>query len=430
MDRPKKQDAPAPVNKIHTKWRTIHLDEIKPDDTVAIQRLVQELAIYQAELETQNEELRTAQTQMEVERRKYVDLFTSAPIGYVTIRKEGRIVALNDAALSMITLARVQVVDHSFTQFLAVSDHSTFRDCLQQADATGGMLSCEAQIRRSDGTMLPVQLAVKAVAAEYRDDGSHFRIAMTDDTYRRAAQQHDRDLTSHFNRLSSDLMETTRELEIAGSVIARELEEQLKMISTYFEGAGTEGAEPRQNVSPEAGRSVKAAVRRVGRLISDLQILTRLGQSPIAMVDCDLSKIVHGIADGLRKTEPDRHIDFVVKDHLMVRCDRRLIELVLSNLLENAWKATRTVKEARIVVDTLARQGSQTYFVQDNGVGFDMKDANKLFLPFHRLHPEADETATGVGLALVARAVRRHGGRVWAEAEPNRGATFYFTLGE
>jgi light-regulated signal transduction histidine kinase (bacteriophytochrome) len=121
-------------------------------------------------------------------------------------------------------------------------------------------------------------------------------------------------------------------------------------------------------------------------------------------------------------------VSFSVAPDIIAFGDRNLLRIVLDNLLGNAWKFSSKITEPRIEMGILARNGKQTYFIRDNGVGFDMTYADKLFKPFQRLHMASDFAGTGIGLATVQRIIHRHGGEVWAESKVNEGATFYFTL--
>jgi light-regulated signal transduction histidine kinase (bacteriophytochrome) len=142
----------------------------------------------------------------------------------------------------------------------------------------------------------------------------------------------------------------------------------------------------------------------------------------------DLSGLAREIMADLSAADPDRTVESVVPDDLTALGDRALLRMVLQNLLSNAWKYTAKVPIATIEVGRLDRSGEQTFFVRDDGAGFDTQYADKLFVAFQRLHPTAEFEGNGIGLAIVQRIVRRHGGKVCAESELGRGATFYFTV--
>ena len=143
----------------------------------------------------------------------------------------------------------------------------------------------------------------------------------------------------------------------------------------------------------------------------------------------NLSELATTVRDDIRRTLPaDRTIEFVVQPGLGARGDARLLRVVLQNLVENAAKFTRSTANARIAVGSRGPDTDYAFFVADNGIGFDMRYAGKLFGPFEQLHDDPSDEGTGIGLATVRRIVERHGGRLWAESEPGRGATVYFTL--
>jgi light-regulated signal transduction histidine kinase (bacteriophytochrome) len=142
----------------------------------------------------------------------------------------------------------------------------------------------------------------------------------------------------------------------------------------------------------------------------------------------DLSRIAGEIVAELQRSTPERQVEFAVAQGLEARGDPRLLRVVLDNLLRNSWKYTAKQSRPRVEVASLAENGERVFLVRDNGAGFDMQYADKLFGVFQRLHTAEEFEGTGVGLATVRRIITRHGGRIWAEAAVGRGATFYFTL--
>jgi signal transduction histidine kinase len=163
-------------------------------------------------------------------------------------------------------------------------------------------------------------------------------------------------------------------------------------------------------------------------LIESLLQLSQLTQGEMSREMVDLSELAQEIAESYQKTDPIRRVKFEIIAGLIAQGDKRLLRIMLANLLDNAWKFTRTRDYARISFDSTQQEGQTVYLIRDNGVGFDMFYADKLFGAFQRLHTDAEFEGTGIGLATVQRIVHRHGGRIWAESEPDKGTTFYFTL--
>jgi light-regulated signal transduction histidine kinase (bacteriophytochrome) len=168
----------------------------------------------------------------------------------------------------------------------------------------------------------------------------------------------------------------------------------------------------------------------MGRLIDDLLLLSRVARGQIQRSRVDLTAIAQSVAARLQEAEPERQVEFAAQAGLAAQGDARLLEIVLSNLLGNAWKFSGTRPLARVEFGQTNVDGRPAYFVRDNGVGFDMTYAEKLFGAFQRMHKASEFPGTGIGLATVRRVIHRHGGRVWAETQVDRGATFYFTLEE
>jgi len=174
---------------------------------------------------------------------------------------------------------------------------------------------------------------------------------------------------------------------------------------------------------------IRNGTRRMGQLIDDLLNLSRINRRELVRADKDLSELCLKALEELAQASPERQVQVAVQPDMRVQADHQLLQAALANLLGNAWKFTARSGAARIEVGELpAAAGSQTFFIRDNGAGFDMAYADKLFQPFQRLHTEREFEGSGIGLAIVQRIIHRHGGRIWAEGTPGEGATFFFSL--
>jgi PAS domain S-box-containing protein len=174
---------------------------------------------------------------------------------------------------------------------------------------------------------------------------------------------------------------------------------------------------------------VRASSQRMGELIDGLLTLSHVSRSELQLREVDWSGLAGSIAKELRRSAPERKVEFVIHAGMKATGDARLLQAVLENLMRNAWKFTSRHPRARIEVGMATKEGKPAYFVRDDGAGFDMAYAGKLFGAFQRLHDGDEFEGTGIGLATVERIIRRHGGRVWAEGEVQKGAAFYFTIG-
>jgi light-regulated signal transduction histidine kinase (bacteriophytochrome) len=167
---------------------------------------------------------------------------------------------------------------------------------------------------------------------------------------------------------------------------------------------------------------------RMSELIDSLLHLAQLTRVTVTQVELDLGVLVDGVLRNLREREPAREVTVEVEQGLKIQGDPALLRIALENLLGNAWKFTRARDAARVEVGAIRRNGDRVYYVRDDGVGFDMRYSDKLFKAFQRLHRVDEFEGMGIGLATVQRVIGRHGGKIWAESEPGKGATFYFTL--
>ena len=174
---------------------------------------------------------------------------------------------------------------------------------------------------------------------------------------------------------------------------------------------------------------VRNATNQMGALIDDLLGLSQFSRAELIQEPLDLGKMVQEKAAELRNAEPERQVEFVIAGDAAAVGDERLIGVLVDNLVRNAWKFTSKHATARIELGKQLVDGETIFFIKDDGVGFDMEYADKLFLPFQRLHPTGEFEGSGIGLATARRIIQRHGGRIWAEGEVEKGATIYFTLG-
>jgi light-regulated signal transduction histidine kinase (bacteriophytochrome) len=219
-----------------------------------------------------------------------------------------------------------------------------------------------------------------------------------------------------------------RELEAFSYSVAHDLRAPLRSINSFahllLEDCGERlGDEPKQFLV-----FIREAALEMTALIDGLLDLSRVTRSELSRQTVDLSGIAAAALDHLRRSAPDRRVEATVAPGLTAEGDPRLLHVVFDNLLGNAWKFTQKKPMAVIEVGSTTVGGQKAFFVRDNGAGFDMARATKLFGAFQRLHTAQEFEGTGIGLATVQRVVRRHGGALWATAEPERGATFYFTL--
>lgn len=219
-----------------------------------------------------------------------------------------------------------------------------------------------------------------------------------------------------------------KELEAFSYSVAHDLRSPLRSIDGFSQALLEDYGDRLDAEGMGFLNNVRESAQRMAQLIDDLLALSRVTRNDFVRGAVDIAAIARLIVTRLEKANPDRDVEVVIPDTVPAHGDSRLLAIVLENLLGNAWKFTSKREDARVEVDVQMENGERVYFVRDNGAGFDMAYAQKLFGVFQRLHSAADFEGTGIGLATVSRVIHRHGGRVWAHGEVGRGATFYFTL--
>jgi light-regulated signal transduction histidine kinase (bacteriophytochrome) len=220
-----------------------------------------------------------------------------------------------------------------------------------------------------------------------------------------------------------------REMEAFNYAVSHDLRAPLRAITGFSEILLEDYRDRLDDTGRDYLRRISAAAVRMATLIDALLSLSRLTRSQIEPILVDLSGMARAVGRGLAERYPERGVTLIVQDGLGARGDPVLLQGVLENLLGNAWKYTARCSVAYVEVGIEQHEGETAFYVRDNGAGFDMTYAGKLFGAFQRLHSPAEFEGTGIGLATVQRIVHRHGGRVWAYGEVGRGATFWFTLG-
>jgi len=237
-----------------------------------------------------------------------------------------------------------------------------------------------------------------------------------------------RELAEARAALVGELEQKNKELEAFSYSVSHDLRAPLRSIDGFSQALLEDHAGALDPTGQNYLRRVRTAAQRMGELIDDLLQLSRVGRATLQRAHIDLSALGRTVATALQRISPRETVRVSIADGLVAEGDAGLLRVVLENILGNAWKFTTNTIDAAIELGVAAKDDSLVYFVRDNGAGFDMTYADKLFVPFQRLHTEAEFPGTGIGLATVQRIIERHGGRVWAEGEVGKGAVFYWTL--
>jgi light-regulated signal transduction histidine kinase (bacteriophytochrome) len=234
----------------------------------------------------------------------------------------------------------------------------------------------------------------------------------------------------HLKETSDKLEYANKELESFSYSAAHDLRAPLAAIKGFSQIITEDYADKLDTDGQECMKKISESAEKMSTLIDDILRLSKISLHQINLQNVNMSSIAESVVDDLKKSFPQRNAEIKIQKELWVKGDVNLIQIVLTNLIGNAWKYSSKIKKAVIRFGLIERNERTVYFISDNGAGFDMNKMNKLFKPFQRLHPENEFPGTGVGLSIVERIIRRHGGKIWAESKQGEGATFYFTLPE
>jgi len=274
----------------------------------------------------------------------------------------------------------------------------------------------------------PLEELVKERTTELRMANERLQQEITE---RKLAEVEIRKLNEELKHNITQLEAANKELEAFSYSISHDLRAPLRSLDGFSQVLFEDYANQLDEQGKDYLQRIRKASQHMAELIDALLMLSRMTRKEMRYERVDLSILAQAALAELRQTQPKRQIEVVIEEGLVVKGDPQILRVVMENLLDNAWKYTSRKPEARIEVGALRQEdGKRAYFVRDNGAGFDMAFADKLFKAFQRLHTANEFPGIGIGLATVQRIIHRHGGRIWAEGEVEKGATFFFTLTE
>lgn len=387
------------------------------------QKLIHELQVHQIELEMQNDDLRHARTELEAALEKYTDLYDFAPVGYMTLDHEGVIRGSNLTAARLLGLVRSQLIGRHFGQFVAARARPVFQAFHRRALASQSTESCEVDLPGSNKE--PLFLRMEGAASA---EGQSCRVAIVDVTERKRREEEIRRLNADLERHVCELEVLNDELDAFSHTVSHDLRSPLTVIRIYCHMVQKKCGERLDEQCRGYLLQIDQGVESMNELINTLLNFSCVTHSELQSEQIDLSAIAEAVAVELGREDPGRRASFSIAPGVSVRGDAKLLRVALQNLLGNAWKYTGRKEEAVIEFGAKEVAGKTVCFVRDNGVGFDGAHAVMLFKAFQRLPGGEEFSGFGLGLATVQRIIQLHGGRVWAEGAPGKGATFYFTL--
>jgi PAS domain S-box-containing protein len=365
---------------------------------------------------------------------------------------DGTVLTWNDAAQTMYGFAASEIIGQNLMLTCPPERQHETMDILRRVHSGERVQDFETVRLRKQGTAFDASLTASPIrndrgeivgASEIARDISERKHAEQERLSLLQREQHarreleakkaevdelNRELEVRVRERTADLLNANRELEAFAYSVSHDLRAPLRSLDGFSQILLDDYRDRLDEEGRDYLQRVRNASQHMGHLIDALLQLSRVSRAELRHELVDLTALAEAVVAELRGTAPQRMVETSIAGGLCARGDARLVQIVLQNLLDNAWKFTSKQEYASIEFGCMQRDGATAYFVRDNGVGFEMEYAGKLFGAFQRLHTSSEFEGSGIGLATVERAVRRHGGRVWAEGAPGKGATFYFTL--
>lgn len=346
----------------------------------------------------------------------------------VGLNDTGTISDWNSAAATMFGYSADIAVGNTTAIILPVAHQGEDLELLRQVLAGKTVDHFSTTRRKADGSTFPVSVTFSVI----RDDKGHaIGAAMTirDITEEVKAQNRILELNA---TLEKKVSERTANLEAALEELAdfsylasHDLRTPLRAIDGYSSLIQRDPALP-PTTREDYLQRIRQAAQNMGKVIDDILSLAKITRKEVKPETINLSELAHRIVDTLKSMQPERRVEIVIEPQLLIQADKELMRIAITQLIDNAWKFTRDTQSPRIELGQIKHGETPEFFIRDNGIGFDMQYAAKLFNAFQRLHPDGSYPGTGIGLAIVQRVIRKHGGTIRAEGNVNQGATFYF----
>jgi PAS domain S-box-containing protein len=351
----------------------------------------------------------------------------NSPDHIMLLDLEGNIQFIN-RTVSGLSIA--QVLNTPVYAYLPKEYRKPMKECLDKVRNTKKSDGFDAVYRDANGNQDHFESRVGPVFDANKVVG--FTVSSRNVTARKQAEielkKHQEKLEDLVAERTAELVSLNKELEAFSYSVSHDLRGPLRSIDGFSKLLLDDYNEALGETGQDYINRVCNACQRMGVLIDDLLALSKVSRYELQRSSLDLSDLVQQIVKDLKDTDSNRSVKLIIAPGMKVNADEHLVRIVMENLLTNAWKYTQNCPNAIIEFNSVAQNGNGTFFVRDNGVGFDMQYAANLFKPFHRLHSETEYPGSGIGLATVERIIKRHGGKVWAESEIGKGSTFYFTL--
>jgi PAS domain S-box-containing protein len=405
----------------------------------SLRNLVQSLVDKEQALQASNQQLQIELKERQQSETRFRTLIEQSPLSIEIFTPDGRRREVNRAWEQMWSISSVDSLDYNILNDKLLRTKGVeiyFQKALKGEVTTLSPILYEHSVTSSQNAIrIDSPKWIRGLIYPVKDEVGKVKevvLLQEDVTEIKQAQE---EIIQLNNQLEQRVIERTAQLEAANLEleafsysVSHDLRAPLRSIDGFSQALLEEYAQHLDVMGQDYLTRVCKATKRMGELIEDLLYLSRVTRSEICCEPTNLSAIAMTIAEELQATNRERQVEFVIEPELVANADKKLMRIVLENLIGNAWKYTSKLLRTTIEFGRVESQDSRAYFVRDNGAGFDMAYANKLFGAFQRLHSATEFEGTGIGLATVQRIIHRHGGRIWAQGDVGQGAVFYFTL--
>jgi len=357
---------------------------------------------------------------------RYRRLFETAQDGILILNTErGEITDANPFLCKMLGFTKSELSGKKLWEIGFFKDAEANFQAFQLLKDKGYARYENLPLETKDGRPMQVEF----VSNVYSIDGeSVIQCNIRDITERKIAEEKIRKLNESLSQRAVELELANKELDAFSYTVSHDLKAPLRGMSSFSQALFEDYPDKLDDKGKDYLRYIQESSLRMSRMIDDLLKLSRIARGEVERDEVNLSNLAESVIFGLQQTDSKRLVKFIIAPGMQAMGDLKLLRIALENLLGNAWKFTANTQQPVIEFGLAEDKGKKTYFVRDNGAGFNMEYASKLFHPFQRLHSASEFAGTGIGLASVQRIITRHGGRVWAEGVVGKGATFYFTL--
>ncbi len=361
---------------------------------------------------------------------RFAKAFNNSPVATtITSANDNKYLSVNDAFINDSGFTRDEIIGHTSEELNVFRDNNDREQLLSEVKKHGSVYGKELHFRIKTGKILSCLISTSLINVNGKP---HFLSTIMDITERKQMEEHvkkhNEELELRVNQRTAELQAANKELESFSYSVSHDLRAPLRAI----DGFGKALMEDYYDMLDDQGQGylnqVRTAAQHMSELIDDFLKLSKITKNELNREETDLSRIVEDIFGKLKKTEPERNVKLNISPGIYVNADKALLEVLMYNLLNNAWKFTKNNPDTVIEFESYGENGRRIFSVKDNGAGFDMAYADKLFIPFQRLHSPKEYEGTGIGLATAKRIIARHGGKIWAESKIGMGAKFSFTL--